>query len=84
MLKNEVIQELINMVKCLITYKNSDNSFVEYLTYCKTQEVLIFTTNILDETGHGVNRTINELATSSEDMIKIRDFLNSLDLGDKK
>lgn len=68
------------MVKCLITYQNPSNTFIENLTYCKTQEVLIFTTKILDETGKEVNQTINELATSNEDMIKIRDFLNSLDL----
>ena len=69
------------MVKCLLTYQNPSNSFIENLTYCKTQEVLIFTTNILDETGKDVNKTINELATSNADMRKIRDFLNGLDLG---
>ena len=70
------------MVKCLITYQNSSNTYIENLTYCKTQEVLIFTTKVLDDTKKAVNTTINELGTSNADMRKIRDFLNSLDLED--
>ncbi len=68
------------MVKCLITYQNPSNTYIENLTYCKTQEVLIFTTKILDDSKKATNITINELATSNTAMRKIRDFLNTLDL----
>jgi len=68
------------MVKCLITYQNSSNTFLENLTYCKTQEVLILTTNILDDSKKAVNKTISELATSNTEIRKIREFLNGLDL----
>ena len=69
------------MVKVLKTYESKENEWLETITHYKVGEVLTFKVDYVDSNNE-VKNDLYELATSNEDIIKIRDFLNSLDLGD--
>ena len=71
------------MVKCLKTYESDNKGWVENLSHCKSNEVLMFYMRMKNDNTGEIDTEIIELATSNKDIIKIRDFLNSLDLGDK-
>ena len=68
------------MVKCLKTYESDNKGWIENLTYAKAYEVLMFNIRMKNDNTGEVDKEIYELATSKEGVIKIRDFLNSLDL----
>ena len=69
------------MVKTIITYQNQDKDWLEYFTYIKYAELLHY--HVVSGNEDTEDHTLNEVCTSKEQIIELRDFLNSLDLGDK-
>ena len=67
------------MVKCLLTYESPDKEWIESFEYMKVYEALAYIVRRKDEDGN-IDTEINEVCTSKADLIKLRDFLNGLNL----
>lgn len=67
------------MVKCLLTYESPSKEWIESFEYIKMIEGLAYIIKRMNDDG-SVSTEINEVCTSHEDIIKLRDFLNSLKL----
>ena len=71
------------MVKCLITYESDNKGWIESIEHIKSMESLAYIVRMKNYNTGEIDREINEVCTSNADIIALRDFLNSLDLGDK-
>jgi hypothetical protein len=67
------------MVKCLLTYESDERDWIESFEYMKSYEALAYIIRRKDDDGV-IDTEINEVCTSKPDLIKLRDFLNSLNL----
>ena len=69
------------MVQVLITYENG-KEWIESFEYIKSIEGLGYIVKMKDEDGI-ITTEVNEICTSNEGIIKLRDFLNNLNLNKK-
>lgn len=69
------------MAKNLLCYESEDKSFITQIGFIRIAEVLYIQNKSMDKNGEFEQTTL-ELATSNEEIIKLRDFLNSLKLSD--
>ncbi len=67
------------MVKCLLTYESDDKEWIESFEYIKKYEALAYIIRRKEDDG-SIDVEINEVCTSKKDLIKLRDFLNGLNL----
>ena len=72
------------MVKCLITYESDNKGWIESIEHIKSMESLAYIVRMKNYNTGEIDREINEVCTSNADIIALRDFLNSLDLGNTK
>lgn len=70
------------MVKCLLTYESDDREWIESFQYIKKYEALAYIIKRKEDDG-SIDTEINEVCTSKKDLIKLRDFLNSLNLTER-
>lgn len=68
------------MVKDFIVYEASDKQFITSLHYQKLAEYLCLEMLIRDEDTGEIHKDYTELSTSNEELIALRDYLNSLPL----
>ena len=69
------------MVKCLITYESPNKEWIESFEHIKSIEGLAYIIKRKEDNGE-ITTEINEVCTSNEDIIKLRDFLNNLKLSE--
>lgn len=69
------------MVKCLLTYESPSKEWIESFEFIKSIEGLAYIIKRKEDNGE-ITTEINEVCTSNEDIIKLRDFLNNLKLSE--
>jgi len=74
---------IIKMAKCLKTYESDSKEWIESFTYIKSIEGLAYIIRMKNQNTGKIDKEVNEICTSNADIIKLRDYLNSLNLGDK-
>lgn len=72
------------MVQCIKTYESPNKGWIESFEFLKSVESLAYIVRMKNDNTGLIDREINEVCTSNADIIALRDFLNSLDLGNKE
>lgn len=72
------------MVKNYICYESEDRHFISSIHYNKLSEYLVAEVKIYDKETGEVSEDYTELATNKDEIIALRDYLNSLKLSTRE